>query len=44
MHQKYAWSAMLTQEIPPPLIVKHPIIYVSGLFQGSRLNWAALII
>ena len=24
------------------IVVNHPITYVSGLFKGSQLNWAAL--
>ena len=24
------------------IVVNHPIMYISGLFKGSQLNWAAL--
>ena len=46
---RYAWSAMLTQEHATvidskTLVHQHPITYVSGLFQGSQLNWTALTI
>ena len=45
---KYSWSAGLTQHYSTSIEGKtichqHPISYVSGLFQGSQLNWAALI-
>ena len=33
---------MSTTEKRPPKIVHHPVTYVSGLFWGSQLNWAAL--
>ena len=44
---KYAWPTMLTQEHTTvidcnTIILQHPITYVSGLFQGSQSNWAAL--
>ena len=45
---KYAWGGVLTQEhvIPDvkgiPTLVDLPVAYVSGLFRGSQLNWAAL--
>ena len=44
---KYIWSAMLTQEHTTVIVGKtvthqHPMTNVSGLFQGSHLNWAAL--
>jgi len=44
---KYAWGGLLTQVYEYPNgdkteIVHHPIHYVSGLFKGSQLNWAAL--
>ena len=44
---KYAWSCVLTQQYVhekdgKQVIVNHPITYVSGLFKGSQLNWAAL--
>ena len=44
---KYDWSCVLTQQYThdingKQIIVNHPITYVSGLFKGSQLNWAAL--
>ena len=44
---KYAWAGVLTQaytykEEGKEFIVHHPIMYVSGLFKGPQLNWAAL--
>ena len=44
---KYAWSCVLTQQYTHDMdnkqtVVNHPITYVSGLFKGSQLNWAAL--
>ena len=44
---KYAWSCVLTQQYTHnmdnrQIVVNHPITYVSGLFKGSQLNWAAL--
>ena len=39
------WSAVLTQEDTSDTngkIIKHHITYISGLFQGSQVNWAAL--
>ena len=44
---KYRWAGVLTQahntEIEGKTITTdHPIVYVSGLFRGSQLNWAAL--
>ena len=40
---KYAWGAVLTQEDPSEeKKMLHPITYVSGLFKGSQINWAAL--
>ena len=50
----YAWAGVLTQpydEVDPSNLstdnkatksVHHPNMYVSGLFRGSQLNWAAL--
>ena len=50
----YAWAGVLTQpydEVDPLNLstdnkatksVHHPTTYVSGLFSGSQLNWAAL--
>ena len=45
--RKYAWSCVLTQQYThdidnKQIVVNHPITYVSGLFKGSQLNWAAL--
>ena len=44
---KYAWSCVLTQQYThdidnKQIVVNHPITYVSGLFKGSQMNWAAL--
>ena len=44
---KYGWAGVLTQthntEMEGKIIaMDHPITYVSGLFRGSQLNWAAL--
>ena len=44
---KYAWAGALTQEYQydrdsGKISINHPITYVSGLFKGSQLNWAAL--
>ena len=44
---KYAWLCVLTQQYTHDIdnkqtVVNHPITYVSGLFKGSQLNWAAL--
>ena len=44
---KHGWAGVLTQEFKTKVkgkVVKelHPITYVSGLFHGSQLNWAAL--
>ena len=44
---KYGWAGMLTQvhttEIEGKTVTTdHPVAYVSGLFRGSQLNWAAL--
>ena len=36
---KYAYAGVLTQTIDD---TDHPVAYVSGLFRGSQLNWAAL--
>ena len=50
----YAWAGVLTKpydevdrstlstDNTPTKSVHHPITYVSGLFRGSQLNWAAL--
>ena len=44
---KYGWARVLTQEHTLVLngketTTKHPVAYVSGLFCGSQLNWAAM--
>ena len=44
---KYAWAGVLTQEYQymegdKIKIIHHPITYVSGLFHGPQINWAAL--
>ena len=44
---KYAWACVLMQGKTHTLEEKeikllHPIIYMSGLFRGSQLNWACL--
>ena len=44
---KYAWAGVLTQlyteEAEGKMVTTHhPVTYVSGLFRGSQLNWAAL--
>ena len=44
---KYAWACVLTQEKTHKIEEKevkilHPINYMSGLFQGSQMNWACL--
>ena len=44
---KYRWARVLTQEHTSVLnsketTTKHPVAYVSGLFHGSQLNWAAM--
>ena len=44
---KYAWACVLTQEKTHQIEEKevkilHPITYMSGLFQGSQINWACL--
>ena len=44
---KYARSCVLTQQYiydkdEKQVTVNHPITYVSGLFKGSQMNWAAL--
>ena len=43
---KYAWAGMLTQayaykEEMKEYVIHHPITYVSVLFKGPQLNWAA---
>ena len=44
---KHGWASVLTQGFETKVKGKvlkelHPIAYVSGLFHGSQLNWAAL--
>ena len=44
---EHGWAGVLTQEFETEVKGKvlkelHPITYVSGLFCGSQLNWAAL--
>ena len=44
---KYGWAGVLTQKHTTVIDGKshttdHPVAFVSGLFRGSQLNWAAL--
>ena len=44
---KYGWAGVLTQSHTSvvdgkSITMDHPLLYVSGLFHGSQLNWAAL--
>ena len=44
---KYGWAGVLTQSHTSTvdgkeITMDHPVSYVSGLFRGSQLNWAAL--
>ena len=44
---KYGWARVLTQEHTTmvdgkEITAKYPVAYVSGLFCGSQLNWAAM--
>ena len=44
---KYGWAGVLTQEHTTmvdgkEITAKHPVLYVSSLFHGSQLNWAAM--
>ena len=44
---KYGWAGVLTQKHTTVIDGKshttdHPVTFVSGLFRGSQLNWAAL--
>ena len=44
---KYAWACVLTQEKThmveeKEIKILHPIMYMSGLFRGSQMNWACL--
>ena len=45
---KYAWAGVLTQAHTHAVDgvekeIHHPITYVSGLFRGPQINWAALV-
>ena len=45
---KYSWAGVLTQSHTTVIDGKsvttdHPVAFVSGLFRGSQLNWAALM-
>ena len=45
---KYGWARVLTQEHTSVVdgketTTKHPVVYISGLFHGSQLNWAAMM-
>ena len=40
---KFGCTGVLTQEYEDNGVTKyHPVCYISGLFRGSQLNWAAL--
>ena len=44
---KYGWAGILTQEHTSivngeQVTTNHPVAYVSGMFCGSQLNWAAM--
>ena len=44
---KYGWAGVLTQEYTSVIDGKevttnHPVSFVSGMFHGSQLNWAAM--
>ena len=44
---KYGWAVVLTQRHTSTvngkeITIDHPVFYVSGLFHGRQLNWAAL--
>ena len=44
---KYGWAGVLTQEHTSmvdgkEVMTNHPVAYVSGMFCGSQLNWAAM--
>ena len=44
---KYGWTGVLTQSHTTVIYGKsvttdHPVAFVSGLFRGSQINWAAL--
>ena len=45
---KYAWAGVLTQlyqhkDEKGVKEIHHPITYISGLFRGPKINWAALV-
>ena len=45
---KYGWAGVLTQEHTSVIdgeqvTTNHPVAYVSGMFCGSQLNWAAMM-
>ena len=45
---KYAWAGVLTQAYRHTMDgvekeIYHPVTYVSGLFRGPQINWAALV-
>ena len=45
---KYAWSRVLIQEKTSTIndeevTLQHPIVYISGLYRGSQLNWKTLV-
>ena len=45
---KYAWAGVLTQAYTHAVDgvekeIHHPVTYVSGLFRGPQINWAALV-
>ena len=45
---KYAWAGVLTQSYQHKdekgvKEIHHPITYISGLFRGLQINWAALV-
>ena len=45
---KYAWAGVLTQAYRHTVDgvekeIHHPVTYVSGLFRGLQINWAALV-
>ena len=45
---KYGWAGVLTQQHTSvvdgkEVTTNHPVSFVSGTFQGSQLNWAAMV-
>ena len=45
---KYGWASVLTQEHTSvvdgkEVTTNHPVSFVSGMFWGSQLNWAAMV-